>query len=389
MPSFIETLLALNGNGVPPVPDPAAPVPLATVGNLGPLSNDTAAAFAALNPEPVPPAMATAPPLDTAFVNSYAGPAPAAPTIQQPGFLDKLAVALQGFGAGVQGRGPQYIESVREERQRPIREYQRQLEQFNERRTRGVEIATRQQEREHDRTQRAAEMRYEREFNAWLRKTGVRDGEAKARMRQAFDIQKMREAERIADERQAVQEQKQLRLKAADLAAKYRLAGAKQYANELAERDAGLITKVSPGAEKWFSAHVALEQARLNKIAAGTGGGSASTGPVMARLANGQVVPVSVVSEQTGTVMLGGEAVPVAEYIGGRIPASPAAPGQSFTQRSQDARQQDGLGEIFTPRQYGPPAAQASQQPSADEVKAYAKRFKISPQKARLELMGQ
>ncbi len=49
-----------------------------------------------------------------------------APPPKAPGFLGKLALGLQGFGAGVQGQGPQFLAGLREERERPAREAQRQ-----------------------------------------------------------------------------------------------------------------------------------------------------------------------------------------------------------------------------------------------------------------------
>src|SRR5262245_12190761 len=126
MPSFLETLLALNGVNLPPLPAvppskplfpaPAPPISTGPAYGASPglMVNDIAPAAPAL-------------PLDMNFINQYAGPAPVAPVIQQPGFLDKLSTALLGVSAGLQGYGPQYAQSVREERQRPQREYQRQL----------------------------------------------------------------------------------------------------------------------------------------------------------------------------------------------------------------------------------------------------------------------
>lgn len=285
MPTALDILLARTRGDLPPVPGPAtsAPIPLAPTTGIGPLSEDTTAAFAALNPEPVPPAMAPAPPIDTNFINTYAGAAPVAPTIQDPSTLARIGTILSAVSAGLQGQGPQFVANLRAEREAPIRRYEQQLQAYNERRQRGLELATRQQEREQDRAQRAAENQYEREFQAWVKKTGVRDAEAQARLRQAFEIQKIREAERIADEKQAEQERKQLKLKAADIAKAYRLAGAGQHSNELAERDLGLRDNVSPAADKWLSAHVRLEQARADR-AAGLGGGTGGISSQTAKL---------------------------------------------------------------------------------------------------------
>jgi len=278
-------------------------------------------------PEAAP--RAPAPPLDLSLINQYqqfAGPAPTPPVIQQPGTLDKVATALLGISAGLQGRGGEYAQSVKAERERPQREYQAKLDAYNskigELGLLGRQTAERKQERQQAATQAAANEQSDREFKTWLRAANITDEQAIQQARQAFEIQKIREQERVADEKQAAIEQKQLRIKSAELASKYRLAGAKQYANELAERDLGLRDKVSAGADKWLSSHVQLEQARADRqagLARGGGGGAAQ--PLMAQLENGQVVPASLVDKKDGVLKIGGKSVKVTGYVGGKIPA--------------------------------------------------------------------
>src|SRR5215510_10751624 len=130
MPSFLETLLMLNQAGMPPMPEPAQPMQVMPSGPI----------FAPPTPAPMPqPAAPVAmPALDQNLIAQLSGPAPAQ---QQPGFLDKLATALSGFSAGVQGQGPQFVQNIREQRQKPQREYEA-------RKLAATEIAERQRERQ-------------------------------------------------------------------------------------------------------------------------------------------------------------------------------------------------------------------------------------------------
>src|SRR5262245_13030586 len=259
MASFLETLMALNRAGMPPLPEPAQPMQIMPSGPI----------FAPPNPMPMPAAPVGLPPLDQNLIAQLAGPAPVQ---QQPGFLDKLAIALQGFGAGVQGQGPQFIQSVQEQRERPQREYQ-------QRRLAGTEVALRRQEQQQAEQQRRADIQSERQFQVWLKKTGVEDAEAKEKLRQAFEIQKIRELERIADEKQQTQikaaNDKQARGIAAELISKE--GAPPNIADNLSQHIVN-GTPLSPAAEKFRSvqANKALAQiARLQRL---TGGGEGSGG---------------------------------------------------------------------------------------------------------------
>ena len=170
MATILDLLAALNRGDLPPLPDPAKPVPIpyAPVPNLGPLSDDTTAAFAALNPEPALPRLTQPAAPDADFINSYAGTPPIAPAPLSRG--QRIANALAGFGAGFQGNGAQFLAQLQE----PRRIYEAQRERYEGRRTQGIEIAERRAEREADRSNRLAEAQYEREYQAWEKKTGVR-----------------------------------------------------------------------------------------------------------------------------------------------------------------------------------------------------------------------
>src|SRR5262245_65434282 len=81
MATILDLLMALNRGDLPPLPRPAPtmPIPLAPVGNLGPLSDDTAAAFAAQNPEPVPPRFVQPAAPAASSVTQEVAPEPTAP----------------------------------------------------------------------------------------------------------------------------------------------------------------------------------------------------------------------------------------------------------------------------------------------------------------------
>ena len=315
MPSFLETLMMLNRGELPPIPKPAPSMPLpvsgpaSTIMPPGPM------------PEMAPPA--PLPALDTNLINQYSGPTPVAPTLQQPSFLDKLSTTLLGVSAGLQGRAPQYIESVREERQRPIREYEAALERFNTRRLAGVEAATQKQQREQERIQRRADANAEFEREQFLQRSKFRSEEARALAAQAFDLEKEREKERRQDERDAARERAAEKKRRDDIATKLQLDkfASSSIANEIA--DSIVYRKpLSAAAEKWRS----VQERKLEAQLAAVRGGGSGSGQVMAQLANGQTVPASLVNRETGGVMLNGQVVPVVQYVGGNIPRAPQGP---------------------------------------------------------------
>lgn len=369
MPTILDLLMALNRGDLPPLPAPAKPVAMPLPVGALPLTMPPDA------PPDLPPT-APLPPLDLNLISQLSGPEPVAPTLQQPSTLDKVAAVLSGVALG-----PQYGAQLREERDRPVREYQAALERYGNRRAGAVEFATRKQEREQDRAQRQAAEQADREFNVWVKRTGVTDDMAKEQLRQAFEIQKIREQERIADERQATQlkaAQEKERRKIED-----ELAGTDgappNIAKEISEYRVGLRPGLSAAAEKWRGLRARKLAAQLARVSGG--GGGTGGGPVMARLQDGQLVPASLVNREIGGVMLNGQLIPVVEYVGGKIPARPQQ--QTAPLRVPDPAEFD------TANVFNLAPVPKSSAPSDDEVKAYAKRFKMSPKKARAELMGQ
>jgi len=271
MPSFLETLLALNGGNLPPLPNPAPSMPLLPAPQAPISAGPAYGAPPGLMASDVAP---TAPMgrVDQGFINNYAGPAPTPPVVQQPSTLEKIGAILSGIGIG-----PEYGMALREERQRPQREYQAKLERYQGARREGIQLEERRRERQQEMETRQAQEQSRRDFEIAAHKTNITD--QTAQMYLAHALQLDRDAKQQAAQAQAAQEveQKQLRLKAADLAKAYRLAGAidpagkADWAKELAETDLHLRDKASPGALRWLSAHVRLEQARANKAAAPAG----------------------------------------------------------------------------------------------------------------------
>lgn len=187
-------------------PSPVAPVPLAPTGGIGPLQMDTTAALAALQPAPVPAPLPG--PVDADAIRSrfagMAGPEPVAPTVEPTSMIIRIARALQGFGAGVQGQGPQFLEGLRQERERPQREFRAQKERFDTRKQElqfaGEQAVLSAEDRRAQRTQQLLDKQADRDFEESIKRAGLKSAEAIAQMRAAFDLE--RDARKAEFERQ-------------------------------------------------------------------------------------------------------------------------------------------------------------------------------------------
>lgn len=282
--STLQMLLAKLNQGAP-LPDPAKPlpVPLAPVPNLGPLSTETTAAYGALNPEPVPPRIVQPAPVDTNFVNQYSGSAPTPPAPATR--LQRIAAALQGFGAGVSGEGAQFLYQLRE----PERRYQAQQEQYQDRRARALELAERRAEREAELANRANELAYERDFKTWLQKNNTRDDESKERMRQAFELEKEARRARLETDRELARERRQREVDARQIEERYFTATKNRaLSRELGRHWAGLSTgPLSPAAARLDQQVQGIGEVRMRRSAGiGGGGGTGVSNAAMKALAN-------------------------------------------------------------------------------------------------------
>lgn len=176
-------------------PSPLAPVATAPTGGIGPLEMDTTAALAALQPQPVPPALPG--PVDAEGIRSrfagLAGPEPMAPTVEPTSLIVRIARALQGFGAGVQGQGPQFIEGLRQQTEAPQREFRARKERFDTRKQE-LELAGEQailtaEEKRAARTTELLDKQNEREREEVIKRAGFKSAQAIAQIRGAFDLE--------------------------------------------------------------------------------------------------------------------------------------------------------------------------------------------------------
>lgn|SRR5262245_38644238 len=200
--STLERLLMLNalaGGNNPSLPDITAPArPVVAAGPLQPANVPQPPLVGA--PEPAPGA--PLPRLDEELIGRYVAQSGPAPTPPPPASrLQRIAAALVGFGEGAAGRGAEYLYQLRE----PQRRYESQLADYNQRRSQlgaaGLEAAERKRERQQESAQRRADAQAERDFNLYLRQTGITDEVAVAHLKQGFELAQIRERERAADER--------------------------------------------------------------------------------------------------------------------------------------------------------------------------------------------
>jgi hypothetical protein len=182
----------------------------------------------------------------------------------------RIANALIGFGAGVQGNGPEFLRQIQE----PQRRYEAQTADYNARRDalrlRGTEAALDRQERETARARRLADQEYDAEFQRESRRLGLADSEAHERLRQSFELQKQAAAFAAEEKRELAREQRAREVDAKQIASRYFTATKNmQLSRELGRYYAGLSESLSPQAAR-LDAHV--------QGAAGSGGARSRTG---------------------------------------------------------------------------------------------------------------
>ncbi len=246
---------------------------------------DTPQPPASLTMSEAPP-VAPGAPLNPDIIRQYLallGPAPTPPPAQAPaGILDKIAAALGGVSAGIQGYGPQYAQSLRAQREQPQREYQARLDQYNQQKQqlglRGLEAAQSAEERRQDREQRVADRQFERDFQENARRAGITDTMALDKLRDAMQTQRDKERERAQDERQQeqikAQKERDARTLENQLISKDFVPP--EIAKEIANYTAGKIETLSQRTRQYQSAQAKKLQAqadRLSRIGAGGAGG--------------------------------------------------------------------------------------------------------------------
>ncbi len=261
----------LPGN-LPIAPSPA-PLPLTTpIPTQGPVY-DAGGAGSMFN------ARAASEPIDPSIISRYtalAGAAPTPPPPEQPAsFLQKLAAALGGVQAGFQGRGQEFVQNIKQERDRPRREFEQKQQRFEDRKFQLGLVGSEAAERAEERRQTRAQFELDRELDREAKRLGLTQQKELVLLEDTLRAKREREDDEraaIAAEKLALKQQRQ---QAVELAKAYRLAGAQQYSRELAERDAGLRETVSVAADKWLSNKVKLDEARARR-GMGVGGGGVS-----------------------------------------------------------------------------------------------------------------
>jgi len=339
---------------------------------------DTTAALAALQPQPVPAPLPG--PVDAEAIRSrfagMAGPEPAAPTVEPTSLIIRIARALQGFGAGVQGQGPQFLAQLAEQREAPQREYRARKERFDARKQ-DLEFAGEQavlsaEDRRAQRTQQLLDKQADRDFEESLKRAGLKSAEAIAQMRAAFDLE--RDARKAEFERQ-----EQARKDAKD-----RKAAVTTLANTFTDD-----FKVSRQEALRFAQHeiegTALSAAdakrygRIEKYrpaAGGTGSGGGS-GKVMVEIVNPDgstsVVPFN---QQVSAAINAGnvDQGPRGVFVDGGsvtprpMPGAPGGPQGPFVPPSALAAPQPPAGTVFTRAQVEAHAKKTKRDPAAVEA---------------------
>ena len=365
-------------------PSPLAPVPLAPTGGIGPLEMDTTAALAALQPRPVPaplPAPVDADAIRARFAG-MAGPEPVAPTVEPTSLIIRIARALQGLGAGVQGQGPQFLEGLRREREAPMREFRAQKERFDTRRQElefaGEQAVLSAEDRRAQRAQQLLDKQADRDFEESIKRSGLKSAEAIAQMRAAFELE--RDARKAEFERQE-QERKD---------AKDRRAAITTLANTFTDD-----FKVSRQDALRFAQHEiegtplsAADAKRYSRIekyrpSAGGSGGGAAGGKVMVEVQNQDgtmsVVPFASVSSaiNAGTITQGPRGVFVEGQPAslGPMPGQPGGPQGPFV--PPEMKQAAPAGTVFTRAQVQAHAKKTGRDPAAVEADLKARGFTV------------
>lgn len=362
-------------------PSPIAPVPIAPADQIGPLDFETTAALAALQPQPVPPALPG--PVDADAIRSrfagMAGPEPVAPPPPEPtSLIIRIARALQGYGAGFQGQGVQFLESLQAQKEAPQKEFRARKERFDTRKQElGVmaeQAILTAEDRRMARTMELIDKQADRDYQKAATASGIKKAEALERLRGAIDMERdarKAEAERLEQERKDAKERKvQIANLANTLTDDFKIS--RQQARRFAEHELN-GTPLSQADAKQY--------ARIEKYRRPAGGAGAGQPKVMVEIVNEDgsksVVPYGSVSAgiNAGTITPGprgvfmeGQAQPPASSASGASPEGiPLA-----------------LGTPGGPQPYA--TAQAGKIFTRAEVEAHAKRKKRDPKAVEADI---
>jgi hypothetical protein len=327
---------------------------------------------------PMPPPLPG--PVDAEAIRSrfagLAGPEPVAPTVEPAPLIIRIARALQGFGAGVQGQGPQFLAQLAEQRERPQREYRAQKERFDTRKqelaTLGEQAVLSAEDRRMQRTTQLLDKQAERDFEESVKRAGLKSAEAIAQMRAAFELErdaKKAEFERLEQERKDAKERKMAVITLANT-----LTDDFKISREQAKRFAQFEidgTPLNPADAKQYS--------RIEKYRRPVGGsaGGAPSAKVMVEVQNADgsmsVVPYASVSTgiNAGQIQQGPRGV----FVQGQTASPPATfPTSPIMQPLAESGMLS-----QTPGRAVPPSAPPGTVFTRAEVQAHARKFKRDP----------
>src|SRR5262249_5563839 len=287
-------------------------------------------------PEAPPPAPSA--PLDQNIMRQVMALLPPQPTPPPPpapiGALGRIALALQGFGAGVQGVGPQFLAQLQAQREAPQREYQARLDEYNQQKARlgltGLQMQQSAEERRQERENRAAENQFQRDFQQAAARMKFTDDVAKLKLEDAMMTERQAKIQAEVNERQRVMLEAQDKAKRAqrmvDLA---KLGATPAQAKNIVDAEYG-DAELNPSSDKALK----LIQARIERLQSlATGRTTAAAAePLQAVLENGMSVPASLVDKKRGSVEIGGKTVNVVGYSGKGVSGTATAPPNPFNQ---------------------------------------------------------
>jgi hypothetical protein len=290
--STLELLMALNGGNNPNLPD--IPQPARPVIGAGPIAPPATPQYGGPSQVVEPPQA----PLDTRIIQQYLqaqGPAPQAPQPLSRG--RRIANAIAAFGAGVEGRGPEFLRQLNE----PQRRYEAQLEDYNQRgaslRVRGTEAALRDQENRTERAQRIADRQSEEEFQRESRRLNLYDDESKMRLAHAFSLERDAKQARLEQTRELERERRAMELDAKQKTSQFFTASKNMaLSRELGAHYAGLSdAPLSPAAVRLDQQLQGVQQARMGR-AMGAGGRTGASSGAMKALQNFEAAKQAVIA---------------------------------------------------------------------------------------------
>jgi hypothetical protein len=293
----------------------------------------------------------------------------------------RIARALQGFGEGFQGQGPQFLAQLAEQRDRPQREYQARKERFDTRKqelaTLGEQAVLSAEDRRAQRTQQLLDKQADRDYEETVKRAGFKSAQAIAQIRGAFDLElqeRKAEAERLEQEKKDAKERKMAVITLANT-----LTDDFKISREQAKRFAQFEidgTPLNPADTKTYS--------RIEKYRRPTGGGTGAgggSGKVMVEIENPDgstsIVPFN---EQVSSAINNGNVKqgPKGVFVQGQAvtPPPPAGmPGSPF--EGPPLSSPAPAGQVFTRAQVQAHAKKTGRDPAAIEADLRARGFTV------------